>query len=426
MTKKFFGVFIVISLSVAGWLIFTEKEPVSEASVTIPDRPFLSETVELDGKTYTKKELLEDYINIAFSEKDWPNLYWQKNRSTRTPRYEKKYSDSEIKGISYAWPWAVEYMYPETKRAGGDVVHKWHRSKVDIGFDWPKYTHAGNGVLKSYRDSGTKKIKFYCSFHSDYCEYVYELSEGKHTNVVDHVKSVSQQLENITGLELNVVMPDDDQEQTEDYPRIRIQPVSSNVQKNFFKMYRFGYDEPVRETYGYFYYADHLLADRGVTFTTDIRSQVDGYLFYNNDNALGLSVCKIMPVVGGEMMKALITECLVRALGLPDVSKKNDTAMIGHWNSRYNEVSKLDDLDGREEALYMEDVALGDKTIRRVNHFYLPQPKDFPVLYDELSEHQKLSDYDRYMIKLHYCDAVQSGMNRQETVEALIEERECF
>ncbi len=406
------------------------------------DGKAVPEKFMLDGREYTKERLIEDFINIAFSKKDWPVSNDSQNSFTKrsigkvifdylvgaSPRVcctpsseEKMLNRSQIPGYLSQLPSMSEYLFRPNGIPNREGIYKWTRQKVGIGFDWPQYTtqHWGGGIGVGVIDPDTGlPIQYVCGITIENCEDLYKITKGEYQDIVDHINALIPELEKITGLDLRLQMPGDENEKTENYARIRIIPVRTNLQKNFFKMYRYGILPPP-DNFHVIKYEPYFIG--AVSYTTDVRSQVDGYLLPDADNSLGLSTCKIMPVVGREIMKALVTECLLRALGLPDISKYNDHAMLGNWNKEYDSFSKLEDFDDREEAL---------RLVPDPDHFVpdddIPKEAEFPKIDKDLQAFMSFSDYDKMMAKLLYCPAVKAGMKKEQVRDVLVKTDACF
>ncbi|MFH1157554.1 MAG: hypothetical protein V1721_01525 [Pseudomonadota bacterium] len=401
--------FVGISVSV---LHAEQTDGKTAHSVAQQNQSPIPEKMTLDGKEYTREQLIEDFINIAFSKKDWPDD--ESSLSERISSWFKHKKECREHVPSYVPPWAAEtpwlseYLFRRKGIPNCEGIYKWTRQEVGIGFNFPAINVWG------MKDTGhpTEEEMEPCQLSTEPTQFVDELKRGGHRDIVDHVNALIPELEKITGLNLRVQLSADKSCQTENYARIRIVPVASNPQKNFFKIYRYrkppkGHDITEEEWHLQRHENDLFGA---VSYTTDIRSQVDGYLLPEADNSLGLSVCKIMPAVGPEMMKALITECLLRALGLPDISKHNDHTLLGNWNKEYDRFSKLQDLDGKKEAFS--------------EGWYIHT--EFPEIGKDLRPYMAFSDYDKMMVRLLYCPEIRAGMKKDQVRKVLSENGKCF
>jgi hypothetical protein len=127
-----------------------------------------------------------------------------------------------------------------------------------------------------------------------------------------------------------------------------------------------------------------------VPFTPSATRQVEGYFVPNNDNTIGFAVCKISPDHDIQIQKSLITECFIRALGLPDASLTADNSALGIWNQESN----------RERIVTANPVSE-----------YLPI---------------QLTEYDAFMLSLLYCPEIHPGMNRYDVLFSLYHSDVCL
>lgn len=359
-------------------------------------------TYVFDGKTYSVSQLLDDFMEVAFSDKPWPmedgvdatymlgrkfdEATQRESILSLTPRRE----GTRLEYFLRDFPWMEEFAAQPRSFEYGDRLHKWNRKKIRISFDWPAFS--GREHLSPI---SIENLPF-CGPASQYCAYVSALASGHHKDIVDHIQSVATELEQITDADLSVIMPGTKEEASAEFARIRIVFEEKNEQKNFFKFHRYGKHKRVIDWR--MRYNEHELKP-AVSFTTDIRSQVDGFLVISEDRSIGLSVCKIMPVVGADLMRSLLTECLVRSMGLPDLLSRDAESVLTNWNAQYDAYSLLKDLDGREKALRPAPV--------RIERADLPALSPTKV-FDHLTE------YDRFMLGLLYCDKIKTAATKQE------------
>ncbi len=452
-------IIVILALGTGVGVFVHEHIPLSAAA-----QASLQKKIILDGKEYTKEQLIEDFLNIAFSKKDWPisndpgstNAIedYKLGRTANgaiccTPASKEKllmnqgiqvddFSPTENflihLGLGWLFPrWRFdfealqpfskspvfsEYFYRPHGIPDREGVYKWTRQKVKIGFYWPRQ-NLSNMPNPWWHGDITREN---CDDNLFLSADNRLLRAGECQEIADHVNTLIPELEKITGLDLHLQMPWEDAENTlEDYARIRIIPVFLNPQKNFFKIFRYGTPSK-QEMLTHDIVAREVNLVGAVSYTTDVRSQVDGYLLPEADNSLGMSVCKIMHVVGRDMMKALITECLLRALGLPDISKSNDRALLGNWNKEYDSFSKLEDLDGREQGRVWE----GTGSDAHISYFHLAKEEEFPKINKDLRSYMSFSDYDKMMAKLLYCPAVKAGMKKEQVRDVLAKTDMCF
>ena len=84
-----------------------------------------------------------------------------------------------------------------------------------------------------------------------------------------------------------------------------------------------------------------------VHFTPYLKQQVDGFFISNSKNEIGMSFCFISSHHDVELIKSLVSECLLRSLGLPDLSNKNPSSLLGFLRKDSNDpgISLFTDYD---------------------------------------------------------------------------------
>lgn len=402
--KKILPALVVAALIfgiVGGGFVYAEDA----STIAQTPRSLTPEKFMLDGKEYTKEQLIEDFINIAFSEKDWPTIKKGNSAPSFRLTFEKFAHPEKIS------PTFSEYLYRHKGMPNREGLYKWNRKHVGVGFNWPVYPS----------DSACGN---HCSFGWPYRKGDPDLYDNANRDINKHINAVIPELEKVTGLDMRLQMEKDDVEKTEDYARIRIIYTLQNLQKNFFKMQRF--EKGVRgPEYSPFRELPINESDLlgAVSYTTDVRSQVDGYLLPEAANSLGMAVCEIMPFVGIDMMKALLTECLLRALGLPDIAKNNNRASLANWNTEYDAYSKLEELDGRKKAI-KDDTRFPCNDC--LENEPIPYGGKFPKVDKDLKPFMALSDYDKMMAKILYCTELKIGMGKEQVRDVLTRDNMCF
>ncbi|HEX2753201.1 MAG TPA: hypothetical protein VHP34_08920, partial [Alphaproteobacteria bacterium] len=173
-----------------------------------------------------------------------------------------------------------------------------------------------------------------------------------------------------------------------------------------------------------------------VRFTPYARAQVEGYLLSDHENNLDFAVCYLWPYHQKEVLASLMNECLLRALGLPEMASVQGAGVLGHWNKTYDRVSKRSVLDGPTVNEWLasvaktemgwtrsgEDAAYGrelEKLIAKGNR------KDLFTNYPKIVK-QRLSEFDLAMLSMLYCADIRPGMGRYEILDAFYKSNNCF
>jgi len=400
-----------------------------------------SEEFLLDGKKYRRSDLIADFVQAAFSDTMWNEDTGEDYHdffSRRLYLLSRKYkgtADEYTDGLH-----AYRFSGKEGVLPKLGVINKWSTDQVAVSIDWPIFS-ANNSTANIINKDG-RTISRWSDFASN-PDATYSLLE-------EIIQEVLPDIQKGTGLKISFQSPLSEKERSKDYARIRIVPVGAIWQKNFFKMYKLNHRLFPHVGEYSFLKEEYAGALNGVSFTPWQRSQVDGYLLPDANNALGSVICKVVPAIDRQLLKSLISECLVRAMGLPALVKSNDEVLLGAWNKAYDPYSKLVELDGRVAALYRY-VAPGSKpslksildkvdvTVEERNEIireylspknnftpnYAPE-REFMSLKVEQNKEHGVTDFDRMMLKLIFCKAIKSGMTRHDVISVLAGEKACW
>jgi len=128
--KKFSLFFVVIVL-----LFGAEK--LWAADLVQGNNGLLPARVTLDGKEYTKAELLKDFVNIAFSKQTEKSLGQFSSLSNR-PVYPVDFDGSTLlnpKKFKGSYPWFYEYVFRDQGTPPYGVINKWTKPiHISMGF----------------------------------------------------------------------------------------------------------------------------------------------------------------------------------------------------------------------------------------------------------------------------------------------------
>lgn len=434
----------LLSGAVVLLLLFTGSVTQAKESLGQFSGEGLGHTINLDGKEYSRAALIADFVQAAFSEAMWNEDTGEDYHdffSRRLYLLSKKHKSS-FDGDTDAL-YAHRFSGKEGALPQLGVINKWPTDQIAVSIDWPIFS--GNNSTANTVNKDGRVISRWSSFARNPDE-AYSLLE-------QIVKEVLPDIQKNTDLNLSFQSPSSDKELSHDYARIRIVPIGTIWQKNFFKMYKIN-PQLFPEIGEYSFWAEEYAGIlNGVSFTPWQRSQVDGYLLPDENNALGSVICKVVPVIDRQLLKSLISECLVRAMGLPDLVKSNDDALLGAWNKAYDPYSQLVELDGRVAALYrymapgskpslksILDQAKADKItveernaiirehLSAKNNFTpnIATEQAFLSLKVKQSKEYGLTDFDRMMLKLISCKAIKPGMTRHDVIAVLAQEEICW
>lgn len=341
-----------------------------------------------DGKTYRKSDVIRDFISVAFSETQWYEYIGREAIAfTQLTTMLRHRSQGEKNGyldiLKGGADWLQGYVDINDLPKNG-VLNRWG-DDITIGIDWPPY--------KIGPSSGPQKDR-----HKEF----YEIARSE-------ILKLAPPLSKATKREVKFIEPSLG-EYGQVYGKIRIIPVSTRGPGLFFK-------SPINKSApdGHLEISDLERKLWGaVPFTPYSRAQVDGYLLPKADNTLGIVICKINPIVGKDLVRALIKECLFRALGLPDTSQIKSSGILAAWNSEFESA------DGQVNGVIPDYNIVGQYDI---SGGYPPFPSNqkksssIPTIF---------SEYDLSLVHLMYCSSIRPGMVASEIIAILSKDEKCF
>lgn len=372
-----------------------------------------------DGDRNTKAQgnamglntLSQNFLSAALPRYDWSKTNPFGNIHRKISRTEKRVQES----ISHT-PWAQDFVVGNTTGNLQRVLNRWpDKQNIEVAFYWPP----SKGPFENWTPTEYMKDRY-------------------DTVVKPQIVSLKEAVGDATGLDFSVI--ERDEETTESYGKIRIILREGISPRNHFKV------EP--EQSQAFVHSVPSIGDfqkyieNAVRFTPLSRSQVDGYYFTNENHSINFAVCILNASLPDNLLKLLVTECVVRALGFPEeVQSSAESSILSAWNSQYDEYSERYVLDGaynleekrkeiykkmdqlkksgqasREELMEMSLLA-ADMKIELIT-----LPDYMPVS----SVEAKVSDIDFNMLSLLYCDDVQAGMGAREVAQVLLKPNNCL
>jgi hypothetical protein len=321
------------------------------AYLYISTRPEADGVMMFQMTMFSEKRTLADFAQAAFSAAKW------NNDDTR----ECEGNDAPVPGyvggnLGDEGGWWRPFMKPAKGFPKPCRLHRWEGNEITIGVDWPPQPRT-----RQYPGERPPVSAFSQGLFASWLQ------------IEQQVRPLIPVLQKMTGKKVTFVPPGDPREYTADFARIRIIPVRTVG----FKMTRRDAHAPPPGDWDIL--ENEYQFWGGVPFSEDMDYQPDGYLLPHYDGSLGMAVCKIYPGYTEPVEKAMVSECLMRALGFPGVSTITETtSVLTPWNANFR--ANLD---------------------------------------PDLSAYYKFLKYDRLLIKLLYCPAVKSGMTVKEATEAL-------
>lgn len=354
--------------------------PKGSTYVEETDKKFLIECV-----AYRKADIIRDFVSTAFSD-----VLWQQESGNSYPSlfsgltqeiFQRASRQTDDERNSNIIPWMKEFAeFPNGYPATG-VINKWSKD-ITIAVGWPKYNLG------------------------------FITSAGEQANNAAYYNAISNTLEKIvpvlhrsTGLNFKIISPEVSAANDRLQGTVRIVPNGQAAPGYIFKG---GVLNPFKhgfQTEGDLNQLEYEFFG-GVSFTPSKRAQVGGYLLPNPDNSMGAAVCKVRDAAGDAVLQALVMECLVRALGLPEVSALS-RGVLRAWN----------------EAM---EKAYEQKLQQSTEHQTGKGARDLLDSVDKSSIPTGINGYDLFLARLLYCADIKPGMSKLSVIAVLSQSDKCF
>ena len=437
-------------------LLFFISNNHAHASDDVQDESRSGGIFHLDGAAYSKDALVEDFLNVAFSDLPWNAHLQESLRKTawehyfptdeyiqkyndRIPQWWEKYFDPDV---WKAWfngrsiPYKYRYLTEEWKMPScqsdwvGDFqicegkteiyqrnrLYKWDRDDFTIGIDWPRYPDQDN---YPHGDPWGPITKFTLKNETKYYDPFYKAASGQ-----------GELLQKKTGLIIDVLKPDDPTDKTPDFPRIRIVPN---------RFWALGIVNGTSHVHGSY----HVSKDEGYFFNAILfESYSDriykGYLLPDQNGVLLYSICEVEPTIPQPVVFAMINECLVRSFGLPGTSNSKNSLM-SHWHNaeqilteerrQYhyeyhigNDVFKTPFLASLEKTYSQKTYADRPELLQEI----IDRIRIIDIVPETLDAFQTIPEYDLMMVAMLYCPALKAGMTPEQAKAVLVRDDTCF
>jgi hypothetical protein len=404
-------------LFMAAGLVFSGS---SFALADSTKQPLFPKMIALDGRVFSGNNLLLAFKEIAFSSFIAPNVFPDMvppppfepcARPTRSP--------SKICGTptqyKERYPWLYEYLYRDHGTPKYFAINKW-TGPIRISFGFPN--DLAPVVSSHWQQSGTDEMRKQqsgnCAWTAGNPNFCIDDARDLTANALPNDKTfpVAQQeaeeevkaalpvLHELTGLPVSYIPHN--QETSDSFGNLRIVLVRRSLNTGFKdSVVPSGLVEPPGMGLSIFsqplsYATVETALTTAVHFTPYSDQQVDGYLLPNADNSIGMSFCFIWEGVSSPVMRALVRECLVRSLGLPNAPALGPTMILGLWNQHVP--FGLFRMEAPIEAK-LTDIP---RLIQEQMKLWRPNaPLRMPPI----------TEFDRFMVKTLYSPSIKPGMS---------------
>lgn len=347
--------FIVLSL-VCVWATPTFAQPPNKSGVP-------------DSQEFSPGRDVANLFDTAFTNKFWnfdAGLNSQGGfERLITDEYTKGFEAKHLKERYSATPWLMRYVLHTRGWPNSDVLHKWN-SEVSFGIGWPPRSNKSDGsTLEPIGDLGFYEQPGTAQFH--------DLISSQIIRTIPRLESVFRN-------GIRYIPPEE--ESQENYAKVRIIPMNEWPQRSPYRGSGYNIWKP---------YEDEEDFWGAIPFENSGIGIMDSYMFAEPSNEIGLVVCKVNIQNSEFVLRRLISECMVRAMGLPGTLRSEPRSTLGNWHS-----DKLPGEAADADADHEMTSTLPDQN-------------------------------DLRLIRILYCEALKSGMTKSQVFSALVyESKNCL
>lgn len=406
------------------------------------------------GKYYRYDDIKRDFLTVAFSDTFWneeasrtpPNLMAMHNLARLDSIFEPDEAGYRKYGNLYNIEWAHQYILRANGLPRHKALNRWPANTVlKVAVDWPAWEGTRRRIqLDPINDLLQKHI---AAKRENRFVLKWRRIRDKQQLVEQHVQDLAGSIFDLTGVKIEFI--EASEETAENYGRLRI--VHDNkvglLLENLFKEPRIirswrnskfrtrikmqgGYAPPSPIDAEF-----EPLLFGSVRFTPYGRAQLEGFFTPSYRNEIEFSACKIMPLLPDDLYKALLTECFLRALGLPETSKIANESLVGKWNRVFEPVSGRQVLDGEDAVTLLpnidpvrSDFPGVEKANKYVTAILQKNKARFRLAEqnaDFFKKYHRFSEYDKAMLKLLYCRDMKAGLDKQQAAFVLATSETC-
>lgn len=362
-----------------------------------------SHVYNLDGTRYTRDQIIIDFTHAAYPRYIWKqnNLFISSNNGWFLNSF-KTHPSEQKRLILEKYPSRFSsYVFRPQGRPKFSSLNRWNRD-MKLGLDL------------SGLDSSEQKDKIFNTIGPHIQDISNKLSSsiGRSINFVGSAKGC------LSGIDICISFTD------------------SFSNNNRFKS--FGTKHGIENTLSgaslksadiSYHKIEAFLSD-AVEFTPASRGQVRGYFIPDHQNNIDFSACQIWPYMDDDLMKSLVTECMVRSLGLPDLSVHSSYSILSNWNIRHDNSPYSGHVDSEsEDALVKRLIEKPSKeTLEEIqSEIESNRSKTIFVHKDpDIKVPTSISDYDVMMLRLLYCEDISPGVDVYQTISILYNSDRCF
>lgn len=292
-------------------------------------------SILLDGATYKREQLLYDFGQIAFSSFIQPNLFPERGLFNPFSNINGGKTDFNPYLFKKEYPWLYEYIFRDLGTPKYFALNKW-QSPIRISLGYPNDLNPlrelkGKPVLSTRKyprltNDGEPMHEMFLSGPS-----LEEIPFRIRAEVSKSVLDVLPVLKEITNLPVAFIPPEQETLSNRGNLRIVLFHDVSEWETTFKKGNKVSYIQGLATGYDFRNDIEGEMLTTGVHFTPNMNRQVDGFFLADKSNEIELSICYLWDGHEPQLLSALVSECLLRSLGLPDASYRATNSMLNGW-----------------------------------------------------------------------------------------------
>ncbi|MES9822813.1 MAG: hypothetical protein ABW127_00110 [Candidatus Thiodiazotropha endolucinida] len=302
-----------------GFLIATPGSGIADTETSTP----ISDKFTFNGKEFSRHRVVRSFLAGAFSEHIEGSIFRIPSKQIQGP-----YSFLEYNRLKKEYPWFYKHLYHPDGMPRFVAINKWVEP-VKISTGWPN-------DLKPF-----EPVRTVSEEHDDYALFGGAANnEGYREILENELETLLPELRRETTLDITYLPHGT--ETLDNYANLRIVFLKGEKDKeptfkSGFTRSMFsgglGRQHPITVLFRGQVEPNFISA---VYFTPNTKKHVEGYFLPNHKNEIDFAVCYLMEGHEENMVRAMVRECVVRALGLPDATTidRLPNNILSSWNDQ--------------------------------------------------------------------------------------------
>ncbi|NKB22647.1 MAG: hypothetical protein GKS01_19335 [Alphaproteobacteria bacterium] len=296
---------------------------------------------------YSDAQIVEDFLRVALVPKTSYLLMKQVLAKRRPDLLEDRWK-----------------QYPRDK-----VIKKWEIPKIEVG---PDFSEVNEKTYTEWRSRANRIIR-------------------------DTLKRIIEPISRASGKEIRILTRERFYQSKTGFIAFKQHGNPENIFKNnILSIIRFS-------KYAFHKYNGWDIFRQGTRFTPELVDQVEGQIKTAENHNIFLAKCNVVMSLEEPVLRALVNECLLRAMGLPGESKLSDRSVLSNWN-RGNRLDRPLISEGCRSMPNKKELSAKCKRVLA----------NLVASDSDVSAYAAPHPYDLLMLNLLYDERVKPGMSKKE------------